>query len=1260
MVSSHPPKPEGTCCIPIVSAINHNSDLPILAGFVGGAPARILFDSGASVNLVSESFISKLNLPHSAFSSCNLNVCGVTTNNLNVTKSVNISISMGNKQFPSNFYIVTTLPNQYEVLVGSSFLKEYKFSINFSKNLISAPGLRMQYCDLTEKLNPSAFNVVPSEPVFAYVHRKTILPPHSENLVTIRMKNLSFPRDTQVIIQAVDKSKHEFFLANSVNTTNTDGTYLVKVANFTDKKVHLNKKQKLAVVEPLQVNSAVVNLVKEDADLPDDQFEVWGGEFQLEHLESSTKQELLKLIGKYKNIFAKSVRELEGCSTLYHRIHLSDDVPVRQKAYRTPHHLKNELQTQIYELLDAGIIRESTSPYAAPILLVKKQDGTYRLVTDFRKLNSKTQHDPYPIPNINEMIEDLNNAQYFTSLDLTSGFFQMAIHSEDTYKTAFTCDYGHFEWRRVPFGLKNSPNSFQRLMEVVLSGLKPLNIAIYIDDIIVSSQTIPEHLEKLEILFKRLKEHGLKLKPSKCKFLQKTIKYLGFKIGDGKVVPDEQNLQTIGKFQIPSNKKQVRAFLGLTGFYRRFIQNYAEKALPLTELTKQDIKFTWNEKAQQAFQILKDDLLKIPSLNLPDFSKEFVLSTDASGSSLGAVLAQNNEEGFPQPVAYASKKLKDQERRYSTIERECLAIIWAISHFKHYLVGRHFTIFCDQAALSHIFRLKDPTSRIARWLMIMQQYNFDIVHKPGKLNHTADFLSRYVNTVQSQNEHTLLLGNNSRERISLHQKSDPFCQQIVGKIKANEPISPKALVFFIKDDLLFCLPKKPTRRNDSIEKLVIPRTLIEEVLQLCHDSSIANHAGFHTTLTRVKKNYFWPNFYKHIRNFIQSCQSCVKQRGFRKTARAPLQRIPIANRPFEKIAMDAMGPLPRTPSNNTHIIVISDYFTRWPEAYPVPDLTTETVIKVLQQFIATHGIPEHLITDRGTSFISEAIQRVYKSLGITKHTTTALHPQSDGVVERFNSKLIKTLTHLVREQYNLWDEFLPFALLTHRTSIHSSIGDTPAFVLFGRDLRIPEDLINKPPDRSYIDTRDYCTELIYKLQAAHKVVKQNLTNAAQKQETYRAKTAVDKKIQVGDLVFLHYGSSKLPKKHKFDTGLQGPFRVCEKVTPVNFKIHPLNEPSKTQTVHVDRLIKLHERMQYSTLPNDNQEQQSMQRIKELRSCSRQSLTDRLPSQNIDSNITKNMDHSHMPRIRPMMTKTRVIKPTPAYDLRPRNAAGLVI
>ena len=395
-------------------------------------------------------------------------------------------------------------------------------------------------------------------------------------------------------------------------------------------------------------------------------------------------------------------------------------------------------------MLKNKVIRPSTSPWSSPIIMVRKKDGSWRFCIDFRKLNSVTHKDAYPLPRIDETLESLAGSTIFSTLDLASGYWQVELEESDKEKTAFSTTEGHFEFNVMPFGLTNAPSSFQRLMACVLSGLTSEQCLIYIDDIIIFSATFSEHLVRLRRVFQRIQDAGLKLKASKCRFVQPKVCYLGNIMSADGVEPDPAKIQAVINYPVPTNVKELRQFLGLANYYRRFIQDYSRIASALFKLTQKTVhqSFNWTEQGTVAFEELKKKLTTPPILTFPRFDREFLLATDASDSAIGAVLSQVHDNGTEKVIAYWSRQLSKAERNYSTIEREALAIVKAVKEFYPYLYGHEFVLQTDHQPLVHLNNLRDVGGRIARWSMFLQQFSFTVKHKAGRLNGNADGLSR--------------------------------------------------------------------------------------------------------------------------------------------------------------------------------------------------------------------------------------------------------------------------------------------------------------------------------------------------------------------------------------------------------------------------------------------------------------------------------------------------------------------------------------
>ncbi|QBP37036.1 putative RdRP [Lampyris noctiluca errantivirus 1] len=467
----------------------------------------------------------------------------------------------------------------------------------------------------------------------------------------------------------------------------------------------------------------------------------------MDHLNDIEIKELKKIIKSYEDLFLNNNEKLTHTNVIKHQIKTTDDNPIYTKSYRYPEIYKAEVKQQIDKMLENEIIQESYSPWSSPIWIVpKKMDASgkkkFRMVVDYRKLNQKTIDDKFPIPNITEILDKLGKSIYFTTLDLESGFHQIEVDKKDIQKTAFSTETGHYEFLRMPFGLKNAPSTFQRLMNYVLREYIGKICLVYLDDIIILGTSLQEHSENIRKVFQKLRENNLKIQIDKSEFFRKEVAYLGHIVSREGVKPNPDKIEAIKNYTLPKTTKEIKGFLGLLGYYRRFIPNFSKITKPFTTCLKKNNKIDiTNEEYLQCFKTCKNLLTNSPILQYPDFTKEFILTTDASNYALGAVLSQNIN-GKDLPIAYASRTLNEHEINYSTIEKELLAIIWGTKYFRPYLYGVKFIIRTDHKPLTWLFSLKDPNSKLLRWKIKLDEYNYEIQYKKGITNTNADALSR--------------------------------------------------------------------------------------------------------------------------------------------------------------------------------------------------------------------------------------------------------------------------------------------------------------------------------------------------------------------------------------------------------------------------------------------------------------------------------------------------------------------------------------
>lgn len=533
---------------------------------------------------------------------------------------------------------------------------------------------------------------------------------------------------------------------------------LVKIENNKILTTALNPREnpiKLQFLENLEIESIQINELN-FIDEPfyqkiidketDDKLKANLKNINLNHCNQEEKEQIRKLCFEFRDIFHSEDIPLSFTNAIKHEIKLTDESPIHAKSYRYPEVHKEEVKSQISKLLSQNIIRNSNSPWSSPIWIVpKKMDNSgkqkWRMVIDYRKLNDKTINDKFPLPCINEILDKLGKAQYFTTLDLANGFYQIQMNESDIPKTAFSTDLGHYEYLRMPFGLKNAPATFQRVMNNILRGLQNETCFVYLDDVIIFSTSLQEHLLKLKKVFTRLREYKFKIQLDKSEFLRKEVQYLGHIVGKDGVKPNPEKIVAVKNFPIPKTTKEIKSFLGLVGYYRRFIKDFAKITKPMTQCLRKGVKIIHSPEFLNAFGHCKNLLINAPILQYPDFSKPFLLTTDASNYALGAVLSQGTLP-TDKPIAYASRTLNESETRYSTIEKELLAVVWACKYFRPYLFGRKFFIYTDHRPLVWLFNLKEPGSKLVRWRLKLEEFDYQIIYKKGRQNCNADALSR--------------------------------------------------------------------------------------------------------------------------------------------------------------------------------------------------------------------------------------------------------------------------------------------------------------------------------------------------------------------------------------------------------------------------------------------------------------------------------------------------------------------------------------
>ena len=914
-------------------------------------------------------------------------------------------------------------------------------------------------------------------------------------------------------------------------------------------------------------------------------------------------------LARYADVFSRDDMDLGRTGLVKHSINTGSSAPIKCPPRRIAPARREEMQRTVNELAAQGVIERSDSPWSSAVVLVKKKDGTQRFCVDYRALNDVTVKDSYPLPRIDDTLDALVGARWFSTLDLKSGYHQVEMAEEDKPKTAFSFGQGLWQFNVMPFGLCNAPSCFERLMERVLDGLQWKTALVYIDDVIVYGSTFEEELERLEEVLRRLRGAHLKLSPKKCVLFQREVPFLGHVVGRDGVRTDPEKVAVVEKWPVPTNVAEVRSYLGLCTYYRRFVPGFASVAAPLHRLTKKGVGFVWDEACQAAFSGLKEALVKAPVLPYPDPKLPYLLDTDASAEGVGAVLSQV-KDGAERVVAYYSAKFSKPERNYCVTRKELLAVLKRVEHFHPYLYGAEFTIRTDHAALQWLKTLKVPEGQLARWLGRLEQYNYRIIHRPGRVHCNADSLSR--RPCEAGCSHcarkdpdpvclrlqVLASATEGSDRWREAQRGDsdlaPIFQWLEAggerpswEAVASESPATKCLVDqweTLRMDARGVLVKRWVAVSDAGRDawvVLVPRVLRAEVLKELHAGVTSGHFGERKTLSRLRQRFYWVGMRSDVVEWCRACDVCSARKGPARKNRAPLEVYRVGA-PMERAAVDIAGPLPLTPRGNRYICVAMDYFTKWPEAYAIPNHEAETVAGVLvNEFFTRFGVPAELHSDQGREFESRVFRECCELLGVRKTRTTPLHPQSDGMVERFNRTLAQQLAKYCEEDQGDWDVKLPAMLMAYRSAEHEATGFSPARLMFGRELRLPVDLsTGRPPDVILPTvTSGYAAALQESLAAVHHQARGHLKVAGQAMRATYDRRARDAKYTVGDRVWLYNPRRRRGLSPKLQSPWEGPYTVEEVISHVTYRVR--RGRKRPSVVHVDRLWRYHGPGHYS-------------------------------------------------------------------------------
>ncbi|GJR07641.1 reverse transcriptase domain-containing protein [Tanacetum coccineum] len=850
--------------------------------------------------------------------------------------------------------------------------------------------------------------------------------------------------------------------------------------------------------------------------------------------EDEPKLSDISVVREFEDVFPEDLSGLPPQRQVEFRIDLVPGVtPVAKSPYRLAPSEMQELSGQLQELQDKGFIRPSHSPWGAPVLFVKKKDGSLRMCIDYRELNKLTIKNRYPLPRIDDLFDQLQGSRYFSKIDLRSGYHQLRVHEDDIPKTAFRTRYGHFEFTVMPFGLTNAPAVFMDLMNRVCKPYLDKFVIVFIDDILIYSKTKEDHEVHLGLVLELLRKEKLYAKFSKCEFWLQEVHFLGHVVNQNGIHVDPSKIEAVKNWKTPTTPSEIRSFLGLAGYYRRFIANFSKIAKPLTSLTQKNQKYVWGVEQEEAFQTLKNNLCDAPILTLPDGVEDFVVYCDASNQGLGCVLMQRGKV-----IAYASRQLKTHEKNYTTHDLELGAVVFALKTWRHYLYGTKSVIYTDHKSLQHIFDQKELNMRQRRWIELFSDYECEIRYHPGKANVVADALSRKERLKPRRvRAMAVTIQAGMREKIQAAQ---------------SEALKQENILMENLHGLDQQMEKKEGESLYFMDRIWVPligdvRTMI---MDEAHRSKYSVHPRADKMYHDLRDMYWWPGMKRDIATYVSKCLTCSKVKAEHQRPSGLLQQPEIPEWKWDKITMDFITKLPRSNVGPwTSIWVIVNRLTKSAHFLAIrEDYSTEKLAKIyIDEIVARHGVPVSIISDRDGRFTSRCWQTVQKALGTRLDMSTAYHPQTDGQSERTIQTLEDMLRACVIDFGGSWDVHLPLA-------------ESPVlWAEIGESSLIGPELVQETTDKVVL-------------------IKEKLKAARNRQKSYADNRRKPLEFEVGDRVMLKVspwkGVIRFGKKGKLAPRYVGPFEILERIGPVAYRLRLPEELSGVHdTFHVSNLKK---------------------------------------------------------------------------------------
>lgn len=1155
---------------------------------------QIILDSGCNVNLVKMELVQGRKLR--AINKLKL----VAANNepVRILGEIDLKIKIGGLVITDKFLVTPMLTN--DIIVGNLFLFKNNMQLNYKDSEIRMVKENKTYViPMTEGWKELISNYTSSSVVQANVieeirtEEDIIIAPHQHRLV------INIPDKGHEILFESDKNfrktKKCHAYIHEITDENKKKISQISIYNASDvtKRIAAGTLIGITVIPELDGIEGKTPMTKTADPITNKHGKMKvtdkdGIPFDIsEHLTTDQHNILARLLEDHKHMFTTKTEDLKPIKVPPVKLELKDKAkPTNCIPYKQGTAERQILNTKLLELKRAGVLEDcpDMTENSSPVFLAKNKDNSYRIISDLRKVNQIIKTDVTPIPNINLVLASLNKANTFTRLDLKSAYHQIPVAEESRYLLTIKSQDHMLRFTSIPFGLACASSIFTKIIQSVLQEILYKSCLNYIDDIICYSNDFEGDLESIKNVLKKLDKVGFKLNTTKCKFMYPSTNVLGHKISKKGILPMPETVAAVKNFKPPKTIRQVRSWLGITGFFRKFICNYSQISFPITELIKihnERGKFTWTQECQEAFDKIKKILTTPPLLRHWNDQQDNILLVDASLIGIGACLAQTDPKtGKMHPIYYMSKRFTPTQMKYSATEREMVALVYSMHYFREYTISRKTQVITDCQALVYFRQFKNTTARLNRLALSLVDYDMEVIHKKGAQNTLADALSR--NPLSEFLEETMIdpcalteINNIQTLDMEKLQDEDEYLKKIKLALTNPEEVEGKirrrSRNYILQDGILYYnhFDGKKTQRL-----LAIPSSQVNEILKLFHESSsIGAHFSAFKTLRKIKTRYHFPDMAKLTENYCKTCESCQLRKPKTYKNFGLLQPKLPSTVPGQYLTLDFIGPLQQSLGYN-YILAVTDSATRYCFTKLCRNADAKTVAAKLLEICYTVSFPLCITHDRGTHFQNALMKEFTAALGIGQHPAPAYMAQCQGIVERFNQVLVQAISHYVTEKPNTWAKYVAPATFCYNTSVNVSTGYMPYYLMYGITPTFPSE---------YIYTSDKidhnALESIKILNHVRKEIPKILEKAQQKQKYYFDRNKQHLELSIGDEVLIERVIDRTKPYHKWANKFEGPYSVLRKINDVTYEILKYHRGKLVpDAVHVSRLKLFNKRL----------------------------------------------------------------------------------